>query len=67
MAKDKKRAQEVENMRSNVDMVQHLDEFKSEMVSIIAKVERLYHDLHIKTVSFLHVYNTFCEGFIINF
>lgn len=47
MAKDKKRAQEVENMRSNVDMVQHLDEFKSEMVSIIAKVERLYHDLHI--------------------
>lgn len=47
MAKDKMRAQEVENMRSNVDMVQHLDEFKSEMVSIIAKVERLYHDLHI--------------------
>lgn len=31
LAKDKKRAQEVENMRSNVDMVQHLDEFKSEM------------------------------------
>ncbi|KAH9764833.1 TPR REGION domain-containing protein [Citrus sinensis] len=31
LAKDKKRAQEVENIRSNVDMVQHLDEFKSEM------------------------------------
>ncbi|XP_075478202.1 uncharacterized protein LOC142519152 [Primulina tabacum] len=31
LARDKKRAQEVENMRSNVDMAKHLDSVKSEM------------------------------------
>lgn len=31
--KDSKRAQEVENMRSNVDMAKHLDTLKPEMVS----------------------------------
>ena len=34
LMKDSKRAQEVENMRSNVDMAKHLDTFKTEMVSI---------------------------------
>lgn len=34
MAKDKQRAQEVENMRSNVDMAKHLDALKSEMVGV---------------------------------
>jgi len=33
--KDSKRAQEVENMRSNVDMAKHLDTLKPEMVSTI--------------------------------
>ncbi|KAK3042199.1 hypothetical protein RJ639_001319, partial [Escallonia herrerae] len=33
LARDKKRAQEVENMRSNVDMVKHLDYVKTELVS----------------------------------
>lgn len=32
LVKDSKRAQEVENMRSNVDVAKHLDTFKSEMV-----------------------------------
>ncbi|EXB51145.1 Small glutamine-rich tetratricopeptide repeat-containing protein beta [Morus notabilis] len=31
LAKNKKRAQEVENMRSNVDMAKHLDKLKAEM------------------------------------
>ncbi|XP_073126615.1 uncharacterized protein [Henckelia pumila] len=31
LARDKKRAQEVENMRSNVDMAKHLDSVKSEL------------------------------------
>lgn len=31
LARDKKRAQEVEKMRSNVDMAKHLDKLKSEM------------------------------------
>ncbi|KHN10072.1 serine/threonine-protein phosphatase 5-like [Glycine soja] len=31
LMKDSKRAQEVENMRSNVDMAKHLDTFKTEM------------------------------------
>ncbi|KAH7522272.1 hypothetical protein FEM48_Zijuj07G0120800 [Ziziphus jujuba var. spinosa] len=31
LVKDKKRAQEVENMRSNVDMAKHLDKLKTEM------------------------------------
>ncbi|KAL5849848.1 hypothetical protein ACOSQ3_007905 [Xanthoceras sorbifolium] len=31
LAKEKKRAQEVENLRSNVDMAKHLDALKSEM------------------------------------
>ncbi|KAL6970451.1 hypothetical protein U1Q18_030151 [Sarracenia purpurea var. burkii] len=31
LAKDKKRAQEVENMRSNIDMAKHLDVLKSEL------------------------------------
>ncbi|KAJ0035366.1 hypothetical protein Pint_24748 [Pistacia integerrima] len=31
LAKDKQRAQEIENMRSNVDMAKHLDALKSEM------------------------------------
>ncbi|PSS01421.1 Hsp70-Hsp90 organizing protein [Actinidia chinensis var. chinensis] len=31
LAKDKKRAQEVENMRSNIDMAKHLDALKSEL------------------------------------
>ncbi|KAJ4722529.1 Tetratricopeptide repeat (TPR)-like superfamily protein [Melia azedarach] len=31
LEKDKKRAEEVQNMRSNVDMVRHLDALKSEM------------------------------------
>lgn len=31
MAKDKKRAQEVENMRSNIDMAKHLDGMKTEL------------------------------------
>lgn len=35
LVKDSKRAQEVENMRSNVDVAKHLDTFKSEMVSIL--------------------------------
>lgn len=33
LAKDKKRVQEVETMRSNIDMAKHLDELKSELVS----------------------------------
>lgn len=33
LAKDKKRAQEVEAMRSNVDMAKHLDSLKTELVS----------------------------------
>jgi hypothetical protein len=33
--KDSKRAQEVENMRSNVDMAKHLDTLKPEMVSTV--------------------------------
>lgn len=33
LSKDKKRAQEVENMRSNVDMAKHLDTVKFELVS----------------------------------
>lgn len=36
MARDKKRAQEVEKMRSNVDMARQLDKLKSEMVSALA-------------------------------
>lgn len=32
LAKDKKRAEEVETMRSNVDMTKHLDSFKTELV-----------------------------------
>lgn len=31
--KDKKRAQEVEDLKSNVDMAKHLDAVKSELVS----------------------------------
>lgn len=31
--KDKKRAQEVENLKANVDMTKHLDALKSELVS----------------------------------
>lgn len=31
--KDKKRAQEVEKKRSNIDMTKHLDKLKSELVS----------------------------------
>ena len=34
LARDKKRAQEVETMRSNVDMTKHLDIVKSELVSV---------------------------------
>ncbi|KAI8566301.1 hypothetical protein RHMOL_Rhmol02G0029800 [Rhododendron molle] len=34
LAKDKKRVQEVETMRSNIDMAKHLDELKSELSEI---------------------------------
>lgn len=37
LAKDKKRAQEVENMRSNVDLAKHLEKLKTEMVSVFCK------------------------------
>lgn len=37
MARDKKRAQEVENKRSNIDMAKHLEKLKSEMVSVFFK------------------------------
>lgn len=42
--KDKKRAQELENMRSNVDMAKHLDKLKTEMVILLCKenVHNLY-------------------------
>jgi len=33
LQKEKQRAQELENLRSNVDMAKHLESFKSEMVS----------------------------------
>lgn len=33
--KDKKRAQEVEDLKSNVDMAKHLDAVKSELVSFL--------------------------------
>lgn len=33
LAKDMKRAEELENMRSNVDMAKHFDTLKSELVS----------------------------------
>lgn len=33
MAKDKKRAQEVENKRTNVDMAKHLEKLKTELVT----------------------------------
>lgn len=32
--KDKKRALEVENMRSNIDIARHLDALKAELVSV---------------------------------
>lgn len=35
LAKDRDRAQEVENKRSNVDMAKHLDTLKPELVSIV--------------------------------
>jgi phage host-nuclease inhibitor protein Gam len=38
LARDKKRAQDVEQMRSNVDMAKHLDKLKSEMVSLFVKL-----------------------------
>lgn len=38
LARDKKRAEEVEKMRSNVDLAKHLDELKSEMVSLFVKL-----------------------------
>jgi len=38
LVKDSKRAQEVENMRLNVDMAKHLDTLKPEMVSTIVLV-----------------------------
>lgn len=38
MAKDKKRAQEVENLRSQVDIAKHLATLKSEMVSLRTQV-----------------------------
>lgn len=34
LAKEKKRAEEVENMRSNVNMSKHLDTLKSELVRV---------------------------------
>jgi phage host-nuclease inhibitor protein Gam len=35
LARDKKRAQEVENKKSNIDMAKHLEKLKSEMVSVV--------------------------------
>lgn len=35
LARDKKRAQEVETMRSNIDMRKYLDPMKSELVSVL--------------------------------
>ena len=35
LARDKKRVQEVENKRSNVDMAKHLETLKSELVSVV--------------------------------
>ena len=35
--KDKQRAQEVENMRSNVNMAKHLEKLKTEMVTVLCK------------------------------
>lgn len=34
LARDKKRAQEVEQLRSNVDVAKHMDKLKSELVSV---------------------------------
>lgn len=39
LVKDKKKAQEVENKRSNIDMTKHLDKLKSELVSCIHLTE----------------------------
>ncbi|KAK2647089.1 hypothetical protein Ddye_022284 [Dipteronia dyeriana] len=39
LAKDKKRAHEVEILRSNVDMAKHLDALKSEMVNIVSRAQ----------------------------
>ncbi|XP_050220284.1 U-box domain-containing protein 70 [Mercurialis annua] len=41
LAKEKKRAQEVESLRSNVDLTKHLDKFKSEMSEKIGSEECL--------------------------
>ncbi|XP_038724264.1 serine/threonine-protein phosphatase 5 isoform X2 [Tripterygium wilfordii] len=41
LAKDKKRAQEVENMRSNVDMAKHLDTLRSELSEKLGSEESL--------------------------
>lgn len=37
LSRDKKRAQEVENKRLNIDMEKNLDKLKSEMVSVVRK------------------------------
>lgn len=35
LMKDKNRAQEVENLRSNIDMAKHLEKLKTEMVNLV--------------------------------
>ena len=45
LARDKKRAQEVENMRSNVDMAKHLETLKSELVSVVLLLSVMIHSV----------------------
>lgn len=46
--KDKKRAQEVENKRSNIDMTKHLDKLKSELVSCIHVTDARFRSIYYK-------------------
>ena len=50
LAKDKKRAQEVQNLRSNIDMAKSLGTLKSEMVSSLNKSVMI-------STQYIYIYN----------
>lgn len=55
LAKDRDRAQEVENKRSNVDMTKHLNALKPELVSIVCLFNDLFQFYSMKCFTCMHV------------
>lgn len=66
LARDKKRAQEVENMRSNVNIAKHLEALKSELVIVVLLLNVMISFYSVSLlVQFVNIYEviTICPSY----